>query len=319
MARDHKNEPKEMVNALAVEYFKNHGMAFDRAQARIADIDLAIVSVDPAMKVQIQGATQNFLIHRTPPHITIEARWDDLSEMELRGQKLFESGAVWQLYQDDSVYIFSLSSQALGSIPYKVARVQKDFSWGEVLLHRGYFDQDRPIYPLEYPLDELLFIHYLASGRGAEVHACGVVDSHGNGHLFLGQSGAGKTTLARQWQNEEETTILSDDRIILRQKGGELWMHGTPWHGEAKIASPFQARLSRIYFLEHGKKNELVELGTTEAMARLFACSFVPFYSPEALKFTAGFFEEVAKAVPCSKLSFFPDKRVVGFIQQLRD
>jgi hypothetical protein len=96
-------------------------------------------------------------------------------------------------------------------------------------------------------------------------------------------------------------------------------MHGTPWHGEAKIASPFRARLSRLYFLEHGKENELVELGTTEAMARLFACSFVPFYSPEALKFTVGFFEKVAKKVPCYKLSFFPDKRVVGFIQQLRD
>jgi len=304
---------------MAVEFLKNHGMALDSAYARIAGIDLAIVSNDPAMKVQIQGATQNFLIHKAPPHITIEARWDDLSEMKLTGQKLFESGTIWQLYLNDNFYILSLSSQALGSIPYKVARVQKDFSWGEVLLHRGYFDQARPIYPLEYPLDELLFINFLALGRGAEVHACGVVDSHGDGHLFIGQSGAGKTTMARLWQNEEETTILSDDRIVLRQKGEELWMYGTPWHGEARIASPLRAPLSRLYFLQHGKKNELVELGTTEAMARLFACSFVPFYSPEALKFTAGFFEEVAKAVPCYRLSFFPDKTVVGFIRQLGD
>lgn len=304
---------------MAVEFFKNHEMALDRVYARIADIDLAVVSVDPSMKVQIQGATQNFLIHKEQPHITVEARWDDLSEIELRGQKLFESGSIWQLCQNDSIYIFSLISQALGSIPYKIARFQKDFSWGEVLLHRGYFNQARPIYPLEYPLDELLFIHFLALGRGAELHACGLVDSHGNGHLFLGQSGAGKTTLAKLWQNEEGTTIFSDDRIILRQKGEELWMYGTPWHGEAGFASPLQARISRLYFLKHGKKNELVELGTTEAMARLFACSFLPFYSLEALKFTAEFFEEVAKAVPCYELRFFPDKRVAGFIQKLRD
>jgi len=307
------------VKALAVEFLKNHGMARDSVYARIADIDFAIVSNDPAMKVQIQGATQNFLIQKAPPHITIEARWHNLSEMELKGLKLFESGTIWQLYLNDNFYIISLGSQALGSIPYKIARFQKDFSWGEVLLHRGYFDQDKPIYPLEYPLDELLFINFLALGRGAEVHACGVVDSHGDGHLFIGQSGAGKTTMARLWQNEEETTILSDDRIVLRQKGEELWMYGTPWHGEARIASPLRAPLSRLYFLQHGKKNELVELGTTEAMARLFACSFLPFYSPEALKFTVGFFEEVAKAVPCYRLSFFPDKRVIGFIRQLRD
>jgi signal peptidase I len=54
-------------------------------------------------------------------------------------------------------------------------------------------------------------------------------------------------------------------------------------------------------------------------MAQLFACSFIPFYSPEALKFTVGFFEQVARTVPCYKLSFIPDKRAVGFIQQLRD
>jgi hypothetical protein len=308
-----------MEKALAVEYFKNHGIAPERVYARIADIDFAIVSNDTAMRVQIQGATQNFLIHRgAPPQITIEARWDDLSKMKLSGQKLFESSAIWQLYKNDGNYIFSLSSQALGSIPYKVARVGKDFSWAEVLLHKGYFEQDRPIYPLEYPLDELLFIHYLALGRGAEVHACGVVDYHGDGHLFLGQSEAGKTTMAKLWQNEEGATVLSDDRIILRRKGEELWMYGTPWHGDAEIASPFQARLSRLYFLEHGKKNELVELGMTEAMAQLFACSFIPFYSPEALKFTIGFFEQVARAVPCYKLSFIPNKKAIGFIQQLR-
>jgi hypothetical protein len=308
-----------MMKELTVEYFKNHGMALASTQARIADIDFAVVSVDPAMKVQIQGATQNFLIDKTTPHIIIEARWDDLSEMKLTGQKLFESSAIWRLYQDDNIYIFSLISQALGSIPYKAARVRKDFSWGEVSLHRPYFEQDRPIYPLEYPLDELLFIHYLALGKGAEVHACGVVNFHGDGHLFLGQSGAGKTTLAKLWKSEEGTTILSDDRIILRQKGEELLMYGTPWHGEAGFASPLWAPLARLYFLEHGKKNELVKLGTTEAMAKLFACSFVPFHSSEALKFTASFFEQVARAVPCYKLSFFPDKRVVGFIQQLMD
>ena len=93
-------------------------------------------------------------------------------------------------------------------------------------------------------------------------------------------------------------------------------MYGTPWHGEARIASPDRATLTRIYFLQHGKTNELVQLEATEAVARLFACSFLPFYSPEALEFTLGFFEEVAKEVPCHELRFFPDKRAVEFIHQ---
>ena len=308
-----------MVKVLDVEFSENHGTAHDRVFVRIADIDFATVSIDPAMKIQIQGATQNFLVHKATPDVFIEARWDDLSAIELEGQKLFESGAVWRLYQRDNIYIFSLSSQALGSVPYKIAQIQKDLLWGEVLLHHAYFDQDKSIYPLEYPLDELLMTNFLAMGRGAEVHSCGVVDAQGNGHLFLGQSEAGKTTLARLWEKENGARILSDDRIILRQVDERLWIYGTPWHGEAGYALPERAPLKRIYFLQKGQENELISQRTTEAMARLFSCSFLPFYNPEALEFTLGFFEEVARAVPCCELRFFPDERVVEFIQGLKD
>jgi len=316
---DHENNREKKVKTVSVEFSGIHNLTFDRACVRIAGIDLALVSVDPAMKIQIQGASENFLIHEENPDITIEASWDDLSTMKLEGQKLFESGAVWQLYEKNNIYVFSLNSEAFGSIPYTVARVRKDWTWGEARLHRGYFNPDESIYPLEYPLDELLMVNFLSLGRGAEVHACGVVSSHGDGHLFLGQSRAGKTTLARLWQKEKGAAILSDDRIILRQLDGKVWMYGTPWHGEAEIASPARLPLTRIYFLQHGKTNELVQLGTTEAVARLFACSFLPFHSPEALEFTLGFFEKVAKAVPCCDLKFLPDKRAVEFIQQLAE
>ncbi len=304
---------------MAVEFSKNQDMALDSVCVRIADIDFSLVSVDPALKIQIQGASQNFVIPEATPHVTIEARWDDLSAVELSGQKLFESGAVWQLYQSDSMYMFSLSSRALGSVPYEVAHVRKDWTYGEALLHRGYFDPKESIYPLEYPLDELLMVNFLSLGRGAEVHACGVVDPHGNGHLFLGQSRAGKTTLARLWQKEKGITVLSDDRIILRKMDEKIWMYGTPWHGEAELASPAKVPLTRIYFLLHGKTNELVPLETTEAIARLFACSFLPFFCPEALEFALSFFEEVTKAVPCYEFRFLPDRGAVEFIQRLKD
>ena len=73
--------------------------------------------------------------------------------------------------------------------------------------------------PLEYPLDELLLQGLLARGRGAEIHACGIADGSGRGLLFVGQSGAGKTTMARLWEGERGITVLSDDRIILRRVG----------------------------------------------------------------------------------------------------
>ncbi len=194
--------------------------------------------------------------------------------------------------------------------------MNKDFSRSEVLLHRTYFDTNQPVYPLEYPLDELHFINFLSLGRGVEVHACGVIDSKGQGHLFVGQSGAGKTTIARIWQNEPDVTILSDDRIVLRKVRNKIWMYGTPWHGEAGLASPARSPLTRIYLLRHGQENELIHQNMVEALSRLFACSFVPFYNPKALDFTLGFFEEVVKAVPSYEFRFKPDKGVVELIQE---
>jgi hypothetical protein len=282
---------------------------------RIADITFTIVSVDPDLKLQIQGSTQNFIVRNGIPDFTTEARWDDLSPMRIRGKKLFESGAIWQLYQNKENYIFYFHASNMGSIPYKIAEAKKDFTRCKVLLHRSYFDPDQPMDPLEYPLDELLFIHFLALGRGVEVHSCGLIDSLGRGHLFVGQSGAGKTTMARLWEGESGITVLSDDRIILRKVDGRLWMYGTPWHGEARLASPARALLTRVYFLKKGLKNEVVPLRVVESTGHLIACSFLPFYDPKALDFTLLFFEEIFKTVPGYELRFLPDMSVVDFIQ----
>jgi hypothetical protein len=170
---------------------------------------------------------------------------------------------------------------------------------------------------LGYPLDELLLINYLAQGRGVDIHACGLIDSSGQGHLFVGQSGAGKTTMARLWQDDPSVTILSDDRIVLRHLDGRIWMYGTPWHGEAMLTSPARSPLWRIYVLSRGIKNELVSMKESEGVARLFACCFPPFYSQQGLAFTLDFFEQLVKAVPCYELKFVPDKHVVEYIKKL--
>ena len=132
-------------------------------------------------------------------------------------------------------------------------------------------------YPFEYPLNELLFIDLLAQGRGVEVHASGLIDPQGNGRLFLGQSGAGKTTISRLWQRLRGVRILSDDRIILRNEGGRIWMHGTPWHGEGLMALPARAPLTQIYFLRHSPSNSLVPQGKAEAVARMLPARFLRF------------------------------------------
>lgn len=281
---------------------------------KIADITIEVFSPDPSLDIRLEGDMQIFSIPAANPDLSIEACWRTLDDT-YGGQKIFDSGGAWQLYLKDNAYWFHCTSPALGKIPYKIARLARDFSCGQVFLHRPFFAAHQAVNPLQYPLDELLVLNLLSQGRGGEVHACGIVDAAGNGYLFAGQSGAGKTTMARLWQEESGVTILSDDRIILRQEGKQTWMYGTPWHGEAKLASASRAPLKHVFFVRHGQKNSLKSKTGAEAAALLFSYSFPVFYSPDALKFTIDFYGRIANAVPCNELSVVPNHEIVDFVR----
>jgi hypothetical protein len=96
-------------------------------------------------------------------------------------------------------------------------------------------------------------------------------------------------------------------------------MYGTPWHGEAAFASPNSAPLTRIMVLEHGHGNVLTRLSPSQAVAELFARSFVPMHRHEYVESALEFLQDVAETVPCYRYSFEPDVRAVEKILNLHD
>jgi hypothetical protein len=268
---------------------------------------------DDHIELALDPSMRDFVVEPSLGDIQIQVGWTTSLEIP-PGEPLFNSGGLWRLFEESGGYRFYFSTPYLGASPYKTAWFDREFSRGHLLLFRPYFDESKPIYPLEYPLDELLMIHRLACGEGVEMHAVGIVDEAGLGHLFLGHSGAGKSTTARLWKSESNAQILSDDRIILRIRDGRIWMYGTPWHGDAGIASPESAPLSRLYLLEHSHHTELVALPPGRAAAELFTRSFVPHHSPTGLQFTLRFLDRVAREVPSAIFRFLPDKSAVEAI-----
>jgi hypothetical protein len=280
----------------------------------IADITVAVAAREADLVLRLDEATEEFLVAPSNPEATVTAAWGDPGGASL-GEPVFDSGGIWKLYRDGTRHRFLFSSPALGPLPYKEATFEADFSSGEVTLRRACFQAAHGLWPLEYPLDELLLQGLLARGRGVEVHACGVTDGSGRGLLFVGQSGAGKTTMARLWEGVPGITVLSDDRVILRRVGDRFTMYGTPWHGEAALAAPASAPLTGVFFLEQGAANTVVPLRGATAATRLFACGFPPFFDRSGLDFTLAFFAELAAEIPCQELRFAPDNRVVEFVQ----
>jgi hypothetical protein len=290
---------------------------FDKLNIKIAGINVSLISLDPEMKLTIGGSMERFIVGDCDADVIIQTYWQMLDKLQL-GEKIFDSGGTWQLYKDGEHYLFRLAVPLTQGLPYKIARFNSDFSFGEILCDPRYFRESNYYHPFEYPIDELLFINFLSKGRGVEVHACGLCDTSGEGYLFIGQSEAGKSTTARLWMVDPRVKLLTDERVVLRKSGEQIIMHGTPWHGDAEASSPDKAVLNKVFFLRHWHKNEIVRLSQTEAAARFFACSFPPFYSREGLDFVLSFFVETAQRVPAYELRFVPDQSAVEFVRQSR-
>jgi hypothetical protein len=301
-------------NPLTVEFPRPEHQAGSQVAYAIGGISFGLAA-ESGMLLSLDSELRAFACTRNSYDVNLRISWADSLEAP-RSTPVFHSGGLWSLFAETSGYRFSFLSPLLGRTPYKEAWFDSEFRSGRVLLSRRYFDADQPVYPLEYPLDEVLMIHRLSRGEGVEVHAVGICDNHGGGHLFLGHSGAGKSTTARLWNGRPGVRILSDDRIILRERDRRIWMHGTPWHGDAGIASPDCAPLSDIHFLEHGDRNERIALPQGRTAAELFARSFVPHHSEEGIHFTLDFLDNVARQVPGSIFRFVPDESAVEAIRR---
>ena len=271
------------------------------------------VRLDPELEpFLVRGEAQN----RTCD-IELDFSWaDDLEQPN--GEPSFISGGLWSAYKSATGTKFYFSSSAVGSQAYRAAWFDPRFERGHVVLNRSAIPAGQPVYPLEYPLDELAMIHRLALGEGAEVHALGLVDEDGSGYLFLGHSGAGKSTMARLWLSQPAVHLLSDDRIIIREHGGQFWMYGTPWHGDAGVASAGRARLSGIFLLEQAPVDRVVPINQSQATAELFARTFVPFYLKSGIQFSLEFLDQVTRSVPCSTFRFTPTANAVEAIRHAR-
>jgi hypothetical protein len=152
--------------------------------------------------------------------IRIQVEWV-ASIPEPRWRPLFDSGTTWRLYESGSRLGFDFSSEMLGPTPYRRLLIDEAFNTATIQMSEECFRRlPYAADSLGYPLDELLIMHRLTQEKGIELHGCGIVRGDGVGNLFVGHSGAGKSTTTRLWTEREEVEVLSDDRIIVRRDEG---------------------------------------------------------------------------------------------------
>jgi hypothetical protein len=275
---------------------------------KIGDISLALDGEPRIKKSEIREAYRPF-ISRDPSNIALRMHMG--SPKIPVGEKIFDSLPIWALYRHNGSLIINLFEKMNGL--KRSLWISQDFNQADL-----YFTEPNGSFldPFFGPTIELLMVNCLARVGSIIVHACGI-DYRGKGLLFAGESGAGKSTLTKIWNKENGAEILSDDRIIIRKRNDQYWMYGTPWHGDARFASPAKVKLEKVFFIKHGSANSVKEVAGSFPVLQFLKASFPPYWDKNYMEFAMEFFNDLVAAVPCRELSFVPDDGVVEFVDSL--
>lgn len=223
----------------------------------------------------------------------------------------------WQLSRLDGQYLFGIFDTLPPHSKIQLACTEPDFRAGEVYLQPEKTVPRRSwsLTRLMRPFGELLLINLLSQDRGVLVHGLGVSDQ-GEGLLFIGQSGAGKTTLANLYKPHQDVSILSDERVVVTRVGRQFRLSGTPWSGGAFTVSAETVPLRKVFFLEHGPRNVLMAERLIALGGLFFQQLFLPFWNGQALTFALSLAEELLSTVPSYRLSFVNDPGVIEFVRK---
>ena len=211
-----------------------------------------------------------------------------------------------EVYQSDGEWLFRVAQIADAPVCCEI-RMTKDFRQATLTV------LDTVTLPtLRFAIDNatmLLFAFATAHERTLEMHAA-VVVHEGKARLFLGHSGTGKSTHARQWLAQYHTAyLLNDDNPVLRiDAEGKVWVYGSPWSGKTPCYRNERVPVAAIVHLEQAPENEIIELSPAQAYAyMLSSCSGLKVLH-EAMDGLHETISAIVLGVPMRHLRCLPDK-----------
>ena len=235
--------------------------------------------------------------------------WRENAAVPRDALKIFDSARSWRVFRDGADFLLAFDSAGARPQPFWLARMNGDFSRGDVYCGPGLvrmLDGGAEIpNPVRYPLDQILLMNFLGRRGGAIIHASSAVIA-GRGIIFPGKSGAGKSTIAGCLAARNDFSILSDDRVVVREGEDGPVVFGTPWPGDAGIARNERAPLRGIFFIRPGPDVRIIEVAPGEAIERLLPVTSIPWYDRETVPLMLSFLGRLVSRVPAYQLIFTP-------------
>lgn len=166
--------------------------------------------------------------------------------------------------------------------------------------------------PLGYPAGALLLYLLTTMVPSVLIHAAVVADG-GDGYLFTGRSGTGKSTMAGLW-SAVNATVIHDDRVFLRPKANGWVAYSTPLNpGDASSS----VQLSSIFLLHQNSRNSMVPLSGMDAFGGLLEHCIQHQYDPGMIASLVDSLQGLTGSVPVCNLGFLNGPEIVTFVRNI--
>ncbi len=223
----------------------------------------------------------------------------------------------WAIYKNNNSWIYiSIPSDGNERRHQRIAEFSLDHTEARIYhMDESLFLRGNLHSLTMFPTDQILISRILSDRNGFYLHASGVV-FQGKGLLFVGKSGAGKSTIVRLLKGKAK--ILCDDRIIVRKYSNEFKIHGTWSNGEIRDLSSGSAPLRAVFFLKKHKKNQIITLHNRKSiMLALLTNIIKPLETRSWWEKTLSILEEISEKSYFYELYFNKTGEVIKLLEDL--
>lgn len=147
------------------------------------------------------------------------------------------------------------------------------------------------------------------------IHAS-FVDWNGEGVIFTGPSGIGKTTQAELWEKYLGATVINGDKVFVRAYDNGVYGYGAPWSGSSPYCLNKKSVLKGIVVLLQSNKNSIKRLDSVEATASVLPHIFMHHWDERCVENVLATFEKILKKVPVWLLECKPDEEAVNITKE---
>ncbi len=143
------------------------------------------------------------------------------------------------------------------------------------------------------------------------------VDYNGNGIVFVGPSGIGKTTQAELWQKYSGAEIINGDKIFVRSTESGFRAFASPWKGSSPYCLNRNVPVKAVVALRQSETNRIRSLKAEELLEYLVPHVFLPFWDEKCMEAALETLDLFLSEIPVFLLECRADEEAVNLTKKV--